>query len=159
MTGIPIHATVVVVVEHAGRYLMALEERGGPDGPVWYFPSGALSRGETLAEAARRETLEETGYLVEPLRVIRIEHGTFPAIPELFWWRFIVSARLVGDEPRSSTGAGVVAVEWLELDAIPGQNLRASDALQLALSASAAGGLDIGAVVLSPQGTLEGFIA
>lgn len=159
MSEIPIHASVAVVVERDGRYLMTLEDRGLPGGPVWYFPAGALERGESLAAAARREALQETGYLVEPQRVIRIDHGTFPKLPELHWWRFAVAARVLDARPSQAPEPDVLAVEWVTLDEIPERPLRAADALQLALHASAADGLDVGAAVLSSDGALEGFIA
>jgi len=38
----------------------------------WSLPGGALEAGELLADAVRREVLEETGLVVEPLGVIEI---------------------------------------------------------------------------------------
>ena len=42
--------------------------------PGWHFPGGGVEPGETAAEAARREGLEETGYAAEG--VLRL-HGFF----------------------------------------------------------------------------------
>jgi ADP-ribose pyrophosphatase YjhB (NUDIX family) len=138
---------------------MMLEERGLPGGPVWYFPAGALEAGETLSAAVRRETREETGYAVEPLRVVRIDHGVFPAAPELFWWRYVVVARLLTGEPDGQPEPGVVAIDWVPRSDISGRRLRADDASELAARACDGGGLDVDALVLSPDGTLDGFIA
>ena len=37
----------------------------------WYFPGGSVKRGETLAQAAERECIEEVGaHLLEPLQLL-----------------------------------------------------------------------------------------
>jgi 8-oxo-dGTP diphosphatase len=57
-----------VIVLHEGRILMIPPHGNGPEG-AWTLPGGGLSPHESLAECARRETLEETGI---PVRVRRI---------------------------------------------------------------------------------------
>src|SRR5436305_10380238 len=53
------------------RILMA--ERGKePLKGWWSLPGGALETGESLAEAVRREVLEETGLEIRPLGVLEI---------------------------------------------------------------------------------------
>lgn len=59
--------TVAAIAERNGRFLM-VEER--VDGQLVYNqPAGHLEESETLAEAVVRETLEETGWEVEPKAV------------------------------------------------------------------------------------------
>ncbi len=60
-----------VVRDEAGRIL--LQQRG--DSGLWGLPAGALDTGETLAHTAIRETLEETGLCVEPLRLLNVLAG------------------------------------------------------------------------------------
>jgi ADP-ribose pyrophosphatase YjhB (NUDIX family) len=55
------------------RDSILLVERGRP--PLkgyWSLPGGALEAGEQLADALRREVLEETGLEVKPLSVVEI---------------------------------------------------------------------------------------
>ena len=56
--------TVATVVYDGGRYLL-VEERAEEGRAVLNQPAGHLEPGESLAEAARRETLEESGWEVE----------------------------------------------------------------------------------------------
>ena len=55
-------------VDAAGRLLMVRHERLGV--VRWELPGGHVEPGESAAEAAVRETLEETGVLVTPGRIV-----------------------------------------------------------------------------------------
>ncbi|MFN2427429.1 MAG: NUDIX hydrolase [Candidatus Binatia bacterium] len=60
---------VGAVVLHEGRLLVV--ERGNPPGEgIWALPGGSVELGETLAEAAEREVLEETGLVVRAGAVV-----------------------------------------------------------------------------------------
>jgi 8-oxo-dGTP diphosphatase len=55
------------------RNSVLLVERGkSPLKGYWSLPGGVLETGEHLEEGIRREVLEETGLVVEPVRVITI---------------------------------------------------------------------------------------
>ena len=57
-------AASAVITDHAGRVLLVL--RGTePEKGRWSVPGGSVEPGESLAEAAAREALEETGLHVE----------------------------------------------------------------------------------------------
>ena len=62
---------VGAVILDSGRVLLA--RRGhAPLKGEWSVPGGALEVGETLAEGVKREVLEETGLVVEPLAMVDV---------------------------------------------------------------------------------------
>ena len=65
-----------VLVLQEGRLLMIRRT----DNLTWGIPGGALERGESLEQTARRETREETGLLVGDLTLFELFSG-----PELYY--------------------------------------------------------------------------
>jgi ADP-ribose pyrophosphatase YjhB (NUDIX family) len=61
---------VRAIVPHEGRVLVARERRQGK--PHTTIPGGRLKRGETLEEALVREVREETGVIIDPVRLLYI---------------------------------------------------------------------------------------
>jgi 8-oxo-dGTP pyrophosphatase MutT (NUDIX family) len=61
-TSWPPHMVAATVVEKDGKFLLVYENDG--DRKVYNQPAGHWDEGETLQEAAIRETLEETGWQV-----------------------------------------------------------------------------------------------
>jgi 8-oxo-dGTP diphosphatase len=56
-------AAAAVVKDEGGRFLLVLRARP-PEAGRWTVPGGKVAPGETLADAAAREVLEETGVTV-----------------------------------------------------------------------------------------------
>lgn len=69
---IPSWYFAVVVVRRGDRFLLVQERKHGQR---WFFPAGRVEPGETIAEAAVRETLEEAGVPVRLEGVLRFEHS------------------------------------------------------------------------------------
>jgi len=65
----------LAVVIHDGQVLLVKRSKA-PDAGLWGFPGGHVEAGETVAEAAARELLEETAVMARPGAVL----GTFDAI-------------------------------------------------------------------------------
>src|ERR1044072_9841403 len=60
----PIIAVLAVVLR--GDKALIVERAQQPNAGRWGFPGGVLELGETVAEGAMRELLEETGITAEP---------------------------------------------------------------------------------------------
>ncbi|MBI3832089.1 MAG: NUDIX domain-containing protein [Planctomycetes bacterium] len=103
---IPTILAALVVVCKGDRYLLVRERKRGQG---WFLPGGRAEPGESLAEAALRETLEETGVPVELNGILRIEHLPRGSHARL---RFVFLARPISDAPpkhfpdRESLSAG-----------------------------------------------------
>ena len=104
-------AVNVAVLKGAGVLLIQRE-----DFEVWCMPGGEVDSGESLAEAALRETREETGLDVEL-------HGVVGTYSRPNWHSsmhvVLFAAGQVGGEPRPDP-AEAVAAGWFSHDALPG---------------------------------------
>jgi ADP-ribose pyrophosphatase YjhB (NUDIX family) len=86
----------------------------------WSLPGGALETGERLVEGVCRETLEETGLVVRPLRVFetfeRILHDA-EGRPEYHYVLIDYLCRSIGGTLRA--GDDVCEVEWVRRRDLP----------------------------------------
>ncbi len=104
------HVTVACVIADGERYLMVEEEVNGR--LVYNQPAGHLDDHETLAAAALRETLEETGWTVQLQHLIGVhqwrsaEHGDAVI-------RFSFAAQPVSHDAGRPLDAGIRQALWL----------------------------------------------
>ncbi|HEV2540421.1 MAG TPA: NUDIX hydrolase [Frateuria sp.] len=104
------HVTVACVVAQGERYLMVEEEVDGR--LVYNQPAGHLDDGESLVQAAVRETLEETGWAVQPECFLGVhqwrstEHGEGVV-------RFSFAARPLAHDPTRRLDLGIRRALWL----------------------------------------------
>jgi len=109
------HVTVACIVADGARYLMVEEEVNGR--LAYNQPAGHLDDGESLAHAAVRETLEETGWTVALEHLVGVhqwrstEHGDAVL-------RFSFAARAVSHDPARPLDAGIRRALWLSRDEI-----------------------------------------
>jgi 8-oxo-dGTP pyrophosphatase MutT (NUDIX family) len=101
--------TVATLTVRDGRFLTIEEEVHGIR--VLNQPAGHVEPGESLLEAARRETLEETGWEVHPVAFVGAYQWT-DADGERNYLRFVFAAeaRLHHSRPLD---AGIVRALWM----------------------------------------------
>jgi len=102
--------TVATVIADAGRFLLVEETVRGE--LVLNQPAGHLEPNESLAQAACRETLEETGWQVELTHLIGVYQWQ-TRHDERHFVRFTFAANPVAHDPLRSLDAGIVRTVWL----------------------------------------------
>ena len=112
------HITVATIVEDSGRLLIVEETRQGRT--VLNQPAGHLDPDETLIDAAIRETLEETGWDVEPSGVVGIYLYTAPS-NGVTYQRVCFSAKPLKHHPDYPLDDGIVGAKWLTRDELLAQ--------------------------------------
>ena len=110
------HVPVATVIEHEGRFLLVEEHTA--DGLRLNNPAGHLDPGESPAQGAARETLEETAYHFRPTHVVGVYHWKHPTKEDTTYLRFAFGGELLGFEPDRKLDDGIVAARWLTLDEV-----------------------------------------
>lgn len=116
----PPHLTVATVVQQHDKFLMVEEMIDGE--LVLNQPAGHLEPGETLFDAALRETLEETAWRVELTGIIGIYHYYAPAA-DITYHRIAFAASAI-EHSGQALDADISAAHWLPFDEIRGRPLR-----------------------------------
>ena len=86
----------------------------------WALPGGVLEVGETLDNAIRREVLEETGLIIDPVSVIEIfERMLYDAAGKVEYHYVLVDylCRVIGGTLRAGDDAGKAA--WFQRADLP----------------------------------------
>lgn len=110
------HVTVATVVEREGRFLLVEEHSPSSSHLVINQPAGHVEVGETLVEAAIRETLEETGWHVRPTAFLGLYTYTPPSNPESTYYRMCFLAEAVSHEVDRPLDPDIQQVFWLTPD-------------------------------------------
>ncbi|NLI52766.1 MAG: NUDIX domain-containing protein [Clostridiales bacterium] len=126
-----VRSTVKAIVLHEGKVLLN-RCRDARNGDYDSLPGGGQEQYETMADAVRRECLEETGYTVEPVRFAALMEEicldpfireTYPQYAHKMLHIFV--CRLVSTERIAPTETDdlQIAVEWVPLEEVPKLNL------------------------------------
>jgi ADP-ribose pyrophosphatase YjhB (NUDIX family) len=122
MSGLAVNVAVI----HENKILLTKRE----DFETWIMPSGGVEDDESIAQAAIRETKEETGLDIELTKLVGIysRMGNMPAVHAVLF-----TAKPIGGEIKCQEGE-TIAVEWFAFDGIPsplsfGQRKKIEDAI------------------------------
>lgn len=116
MTAWTAHVTVATVIEKNGKFLFVEEHTEGVTHTVFNQPAGHVEAGETIIEAAIRETMEETGYEVEIQSLLGIYSYTPPMFPDRTYYRFCFLAQDIKYHEDAVLDTDIIAAVWMTLD-------------------------------------------
>jgi len=110
-------AVAVVALNEQGQVLLIRQYRHPVGELLWEIPAGLLDvAGESQQNAARRELLEETGYLAETLEPL-IEFFTTPGASTEKIAIFLAKGLVLSDDRPSVDGEEAdMLVEWVGFD-------------------------------------------
>jgi phosphatase NudJ len=144
---IPTWCFSVAIVRRGERFLLVHERKHGQ---LWYVPAGRVEPGETFAEAAVREALEETGVPVRLLGILRVEHSPRGETARM---RVVFLAEPAADvPPKSVPDEDSLGAAWVHPDELDAYALRGPDVVEL-LGHVAGGGAVYPLDVLQLEGT------
>ncbi len=111
----------VVIRDH--QVLLVLRGQPPRQG-IWTFPGGLVDLGESIFDAARRELLEETGVVGEPVDVVDVYEVIERDEAGRVRYHYVIAEvllRYVRGEPRAADDAA--DVRWVPVDALGGPEI------------------------------------
>ncbi|MDN3639835.1 NUDIX hydrolase [Simiduia curdlanivorans] len=112
------HITVAVILEQDGKYLFVRENTD--QGIRINQPAGHVEAGESLAQAACRETLEETGYKVTLAGFVSLSSYTAPSNGTTYF-RATFSAKDAKQVPGARLDPDIIEPIWLSREELEQQ--------------------------------------
>jgi 8-oxo-dGTP pyrophosphatase MutT (NUDIX family) len=115
----------LVVVRRGHRFLMTQERKYGG---TWSIPGGRVEPGESLADAAVREVLEETGVPIRLDGILRVEHSPGQAGAYDTRMRILFTGTPIDDTPPKTVADDEsLGAAYLTLDEIRALPLRGAE--------------------------------
>jgi 8-oxo-dGTP pyrophosphatase MutT (NUDIX family) len=108
------HVTVATLVEKDGKFLLVHETPAGK--PVYNQPAGHLEANESLIDAAKRETLEETGWEVEITQYLGMYR--YQAPNNVTYLRHGFVGEPLKHQPEQPLDDGIIEAVWMSLEEI-----------------------------------------
>ena len=107
------HLTVACIVEHQNKFLFVEEYAQGK--VVLNQPAGHLEPDESLAHAALRETLEESGYQIELQGLLGYYSHKSPLNNETYY-RMCFYGVLLNEEVKTELDPDIIRTLWLSVE-------------------------------------------
>ncbi len=109
----------VMIRNEKGEFLLGQRAKNsGNELNKWCFPGGSVEFGETIFNCAKRESLEEAGLVVEPMKLVKIIDHIIPAEKQ-HWVNPIIEAKLVSGEPKILEPDKMCKWQWFSLENLP----------------------------------------
>jgi 8-oxo-dGTP pyrophosphatase MutT (NUDIX family) len=123
---IPTYFFALVVVRKGDRFLVVHEAKHGQR---WYLPAGRAEPGETLADAAIRETLEEAGVPIVLEGLLKLQHTPYRDSARV---RALFLAHPADDTPpKGHPDEHSLEARWLTIDELSRLPLRGPELLDI----------------------------
>jgi NADH pyrophosphatase NudC (nudix superfamily) len=105
---------LVVAMISRGSQVLLCRRAHAPSAGLWNAPSGFMEEGETLEQAAARETFEETGVTIDPDNLILYTIANLPFISEVY-----ITFRATIEHPRIECGPESLEAAFFSESEIP----------------------------------------
>lgn len=119
---IPSHCFALVVVRWDDRFLLVHERKHDQKR---FLPAGRVEKGETFQQAARRETLEESGVKVRLTGLIGLEHT--PTKQGSRFRVIFVGEPMNPEEIKTHPDEHSLEARWVTMAALPDFELRSNE--------------------------------
>jgi len=110
--------TNIIVINQKKQIILVKRAIGTTNGGKWALPGGFIDRDETIIQAAQRETMEETGYKISEINLLKIIDNPNRAQEDRQNILFVYTAKAAekigeGDMRESSE------IIWFDLNKLP----------------------------------------
>ena len=109
------HVTVATLIQRDNKFLLVEELINNKE--VLNQPAGHVEANETLVEAAIRETLEETGWTIEPTALLGFYTYT-TRCKTMTFYRTTFIAEALSFDPEYKLDSDILRTHWMSLEEI-----------------------------------------
>lgn len=107
--------TVATIIEDQGKFLMVEENIYGVK--TLNQPAGHLEQGESLINAAIRETYEETGWHIKIDHLVEFSQWTSPNSNN-HYLRSCFAGSIISHDPEKQLDQGIICARWMSRDEV-----------------------------------------